>query len=237
MFVTRSNGSVRGRPMSNNGKVEFDGDNWFFSYRDSAKVAEIEADPTVELAYIATDQGTWISVEGRAEVVEDDARKRDLWQNDLEAWFQGGPEDDDLVLLKVRAERIHAWARGEEVVADRVPESSASSPRRTRGQAHDHLARTSRIAARAGNTHSENGCSDPSPSGTVAPETAHAHGGEGMRRREPRGFWLARLVRSWRQSRSLYRCWRRRVTPARRRRSSRCTSRSRSVVTPSGRDR
>ena len=118
MFVTRSNGSVRGRPMSNNGKVEFDGDNWFFSYRDSGKVAEIKADPTVELAYIATDQGTWVSVEGRAEVVEDDARKRDLWDKDLEAWFEGGPEDDRIVLVKVRAQRIHAWANGEELVVE-----------------------------------------------------------------------------------------------------------------------
>ena len=118
MFVTRSNGSVRGRPMSNNGKVEFDGDNWFFSYRDSGKVAEIEADPTVELAYIATDRGTWISVEGRAEIVEDDARKRELWEEDLETWFQGGPDDDRIVLLKVRAERIHTWANGEETVIE-----------------------------------------------------------------------------------------------------------------------
>jgi len=118
MFVTRSNGSVRGRPMSNNGKVEFDGDNWFFSYRDSPKVAEIEADPRVELAYIATDQGTWVSVEGRAEIVEDDSRKRDLWEPELEAWFQGGPEDDRIVLLKVRADRIHAWARGEELIVE-----------------------------------------------------------------------------------------------------------------------
>jgi general stress protein 26 len=118
MFVTRSNGSVRGRPMSNNGKVEFDGDNWFFSYRDSGKVAEIEADPTVELAYIATDRGTWVSVEGRAEVVEDDARKRELWEEDLEDWFQGGPDDDRIVLLKVRADRIHAWAQGEELVIE-----------------------------------------------------------------------------------------------------------------------
>src|SRR5690349_6866616 len=118
MFVTRSNGSVRGRPMSNNGKVEFDGDNWFFSYRDSPKVLEIEADPTVELAYIATDQGTWVSVEGRAEVVEDAGRKRDLWDKDLETWFDSGPEDDRIVLLKVRAERIHAWAQGQELVVE-----------------------------------------------------------------------------------------------------------------------
>ena len=100
------------------GKVEFDGDNWFFSYRDSGKVAEIEADPTVELAYIATDRGTWVSVEGQAEVIEDDDRKRELWEDDLDDWFQGGPDDDRIVLLKVRAERIHAWAQGEELVIE-----------------------------------------------------------------------------------------------------------------------
>jgi general stress protein 26 len=88
MFVTRSKGLLRGRPMSNNGKVEFDGDNWFFSYRDSGKVADIEADPTVELAYIATDQGTWVSLEGQAEIVEDEARKRELWDEGLEVWFR-----------------------------------------------------------------------------------------------------------------------------------------------------
>ena len=118
MFVTQSDGSVRGRPMSNNRKVEFDGDSWFFSLRESGKVADIEQDPRVQLAYIATERGAWISVEGIAQVVEDDAKKRELWQDDLEDWFQGGPDDDSLVLLKVRADRIHAWANGEELVAE-----------------------------------------------------------------------------------------------------------------------
>jgi general stress protein 26 len=129
MFVTRANGSLRGRPMSNNGKVEFDGDSWFFSYRDTPKVEEIEADPRVELAYIATERGTWVSIEGSAEIVEDDARKRELWDDQLKAWFDGGPEDDEIVLLKVRAERIHAWANDEEVIVEpggeieRIPSS------------------------------------------------------------------------------------------------------------------
>jgi general stress protein 26 len=118
MFVTHSDGTVRGRPMSNNRKVEYDGDSWFFSFRDSAKVEEIEADPAVGLAYVATEQGAWISIEGTAAVVDDDERKRDLWDDELKAWFQDGPEDDSVVLLKVRADRIHAWANGEEIVAE-----------------------------------------------------------------------------------------------------------------------
>jgi general stress protein 26 len=115
MFVTHADGSVRGRPMSNNGKVEYDGDSWFFSYRDTPKIEEIEADPTVELAYIATERGTWVSIEGTAQVVEDDARKRELWDKQLEMWFKDGPDDDNVVLVKVSADRIHAWADGKEL--------------------------------------------------------------------------------------------------------------------------
>ena len=118
MFVTRADGTVRGRPMSNNGKVEYDGDSWFFSFRDSAKVQEIEADPSVGLAYIDTDRGTWVSIEGTAQVVEDDDRKRELWEKSLEMWFRDGPDDDNVVLLKVSAERIHAWADGKELLGD-----------------------------------------------------------------------------------------------------------------------
>jgi general stress protein 26 len=118
MFVTRADGQVRGRPMSNNGNVEYDGDSWFFSYRDTPKVQEIEADPAVELAYVATEKGTWVSIEGTAEVVEDDAKKKELWEKSLEQWFKTGPEDDEVILLKVSAKRVHAWAEGEELVGD-----------------------------------------------------------------------------------------------------------------------
>jgi general stress protein 26 len=118
MLVTRADGVIRGRPMSNNGKVEYDGDSWFFSYRDTPKVDEIEADPRVELAYIATEKGTWISIEGTAQVVEDDDRKRALWDEQLEQWFKDGPDDEKLVLLKVSADRIHAWADGQELAGD-----------------------------------------------------------------------------------------------------------------------
>jgi general stress protein 26 len=118
MFVTRADGTMRGRPMSNNGKVEYDGDSWFFSYRETPKIEEIAADPRVELAYVGTDKGAWISIEGTAEVVEDDARKRELWDDQLKMWFKDGPDDDNVVLVKVSADTIHAWADGEELLGD-----------------------------------------------------------------------------------------------------------------------
>jgi len=109
MLVTRADGRLRGRPMSNNGAVEYDGDSWFFTLRDTPKVKELEADPRLELAYVATESGCWVSVEGRASIEDDADRKRALWVDDLERWFPQGPDDPEVVLIKASAERIHAW--------------------------------------------------------------------------------------------------------------------------------
>ena len=111
MLTTRaSDGGLHGRPMSNNGEVEYDGDSWFFARDGSRKVGEIEADPNVELAFIDSQNATWVNLEGRATIVRDDAdRKRRLWMDDLERWFENGPDDPEVVLIKVEARHIDAW--------------------------------------------------------------------------------------------------------------------------------
>ena len=115
-FTTSSqDGALHGRPMSNNGQVEYDGDSWFFAREDSRKVIEIDADPHVALGFIDTPNGTWVNVEGEAEVIRDDIeRKRQLWQEDLGRWFENGPDDPSVVLIKVRARHIDAWAQDQD---------------------------------------------------------------------------------------------------------------------------
>ena len=54
MLMTRTDGgAIAGRPMSNNGDVEYDGDSYYFTMSDARMVADIEADPTVSLAFQA----------------------------------------------------------------------------------------------------------------------------------------------------------------------------------------
>ena len=120
MLTTRTDdGALHGRPMSNNGAVEYDGDSWFFASADSRKVREIEADPNVELAFIDSREATWINVEGIATIVRDDvAAKRRLWLDDLERWFTDGPDDPSVVLIKVRARHIDAWSKAGETTVD-----------------------------------------------------------------------------------------------------------------------
>ncbi len=109
MLTTHDGDALHTRPMSNNGEVEFDGDVWFFSNADSRKVREIEADPRVIISYSAPDRGLWLALEGSASIVTDVAKKKEPWLEELEQWFEDGPEDDSIVLVKVSAERAEHW--------------------------------------------------------------------------------------------------------------------------------
>jgi general stress protein 26 len=112
MLTTRaSDGALHSRPMSNNGEVEFGGDVWFFSDRRSRKVREIQQDPRVSVSYAAPERGVWLALEGKASIVSDIEKKKELWLKELERWFESGPEDDSVVLIRVSAERAEHWGK------------------------------------------------------------------------------------------------------------------------------
>lgn len=109
-----SDGGLHARPMSNNGEVEFDGDVWFFSAADTRKVEEIEADPRVHLSYADTQNFRFISMSGEAQIVRDAEKKRDLWVEDLDRWFEDGPDSDDVILIKVTPSVVSFWSGEDE---------------------------------------------------------------------------------------------------------------------------
>ncbi|MEO5834998.1 MAG: pyridoxamine 5'-phosphate oxidase family protein [Nakamurella sp.] len=94
------------RPMAQQ-EVEFDGDLWFFAQRTSRKVAHIRANPEVGVTLSSND--TWISIEGEAEIVDDRAKNKELWNAFVGAWFTDGPEDPDVVLIKINAHGAEYW--------------------------------------------------------------------------------------------------------------------------------
>jgi len=99
-------GRLTSRPMTLQ-EVEFDGDLWFFAERGSHPVEHIAASPEVNVG--VGSGGTWVSLTGDAVVVEDVAKKRELWNSGVEAWFPQGPDDDSVVLIKVRADSAEYW--------------------------------------------------------------------------------------------------------------------------------
>src|SRR5688500_5960097 len=103
MFTTRhSNGHLHSRPMTTqNKKVDEDSSLWFFMSRAGEPVADIEADPSVNVVYADPGADSYVSVSGTARVVENLAKKEQLWSSFDEAWFPGGVTDPDLALVQV----------------------------------------------------------------------------------------------------------------------------------------
>jgi len=101
-----ADGGLVSRPMAAT-EVEFDGDLWFFSEAAAPKVANVAANPQVNVAF--TGDSMWLSLKGQADIVRDEAKKKELWSSGVEAWFTDGPEDDAIVLIRVHADSAEYW--------------------------------------------------------------------------------------------------------------------------------
>ncbi|HEV7213423.1 MAG TPA: pyridoxamine 5'-phosphate oxidase family protein [Blastococcus sp.] len=106
LTTTDPDGTLISRPMTMQ-EVEFDGDLWFFAARDSRKIAHLAGSPQVNVAVGSS--SSWVSLTGTGVVVTDAAKKRELWNSVVGAWFPDGPDDDGVVLLKVEAESAEYW--------------------------------------------------------------------------------------------------------------------------------
>jgi general stress protein 26 len=120
MFATRSpNGTMTARPMSNNGDVEYQGNSYFFAYRNSRKIADVRADPQVTLSYTGAvgmlgGPPLFVTVEGVATLIEDKAVFADHWTKDLDRYFPEGIDTPGVVMIRVDAKAIRYWDGSDE---------------------------------------------------------------------------------------------------------------------------
>ena len=109
MLTTRhADETLHSRPMAG---VQFEdnGTIWFFTGKHSGKVHEIQEDQQVNLAYSEPSKSEYVSVSGRASLVEDKAKAAELWNPMYRAWFPKGLEDPELALLKVEIDTAEYW--------------------------------------------------------------------------------------------------------------------------------
>ena len=108
MTTVETDGSLRSRPMYTQEADSFNGELWFFTRDDSGKVKEITHDAHINLAYAKPDDQRYVSVSGRAQVVDDKAKEEELWNPSLQAWFDG-LHDPKLTLIRVEADEAEYW--------------------------------------------------------------------------------------------------------------------------------
>jgi general stress protein 26 len=103
-----SDGKHVARPMAVQ-DVEFDGDLWFFTYSDSDLVAQVRANPQVNVSFSDDKQNAWVSIAGAAQQADNPAKAKDLWNPLLKAWFPDGLDTPNLTLVKVHADTAEYW--------------------------------------------------------------------------------------------------------------------------------
>ncbi|MGP4995854.1 pyridoxamine 5'-phosphate oxidase family protein [Glutamicibacter ardleyensis] len=106
MVATQSQGRLVSRPLTVI-DVKEDGDLWFFSTAQSDIVREFETQGLVNVSFSGNKE--WVSVSGRASVVRDVAKKKELWNPMVETFATDGPESPDTVLLRVDSESAEYW--------------------------------------------------------------------------------------------------------------------------------
>jgi len=78
--------------------------------RRCRKVREIERTGRMTLLYQHDADKSYVSLVGRASVVEDVELKRAIWTPAYDRWNPGGPEDPATVFARLAPERIELWS-------------------------------------------------------------------------------------------------------------------------------
>ncbi len=73
LFTHSEGGTTAGRPMSNNGEVDYDGNSYYFTYEKFRSVAEIQQNPKVSLSFSGGDKSFYVAVEGDATLIREKA--------------------------------------------------------------------------------------------------------------------------------------------------------------------
>lgn len=101
---------LHSRPMTTQNRgLDNDGSLYFFMSRKSEPAIDIASNAEVNISYADVGADSYVSVSGRAAVVEDLGKKQQLWSKMAEAWFPGGAEDADLALVQVKISHAAYW--------------------------------------------------------------------------------------------------------------------------------
>nr|WP_294942040.1 pyridoxamine 5'-phosphate oxidase family protein [uncultured Mucilaginibacter sp.] len=96
------------RPMGT-ADVDDEGNIWFFTNEHSEKASEISVENTISLTYSDPKNHTYLSIIGEAELLDDKAKMKELWNPFIKAFFPEGLEGPELMLLKITPTDAEYW--------------------------------------------------------------------------------------------------------------------------------
>lgn len=108
MLTTITPEGLVSRPMKTQ-EVEFDGDLYFLTKKDTGKYDELVAHPQVNVVYVGS---SYVSIRGNAELVDSREKIKEYWNVAYEKMLKTTSDDPNLILIKVNAETAEYWDTG-----------------------------------------------------------------------------------------------------------------------------
>jgi len=112
-FATISNGKPWVRYVMIHTKDTLD--MYFTTSKQSRKVAQLKENPNCHITAGGNPTDftkPYLQIEGKAEILEDLAIKKEFWNDYLANMFQG-PEDPNYVIVHIKPETIEYWSMGQ----------------------------------------------------------------------------------------------------------------------------
>ncbi|MEX2631163.1 MAG: pyridoxamine 5'-phosphate oxidase family protein [Tistlia sp.] len=108
MLVTEDEGLLRGRPMTVTARPELN-ELHMLTRRSSHKAKELAEEAHASMVFADREKGEYVSLSGAARISQDREEIRALWGPYADAWFDEGPEGDDVAMVRFRALRAEYW--------------------------------------------------------------------------------------------------------------------------------
>lgn len=108
LFCTKENEMLESRPMSAI-QVDDSGDIWFFSAKNSDKNRQVGTNPESYLMFIEPSKQHYLSLTTHVDIVHDQKKVDELWNEFMNAWFPEGKNDPQISLLRASVKSGHYW--------------------------------------------------------------------------------------------------------------------------------
>ena len=140
-------GVLRSRPMAIQ-KMEGNGDIYILIGKNTSVAAAVEHNDYVNASFANNSGDVAVSVSGRARILGDRRKMEELWEPIFQVRFPLGPDDPNLVLLKIELETAEHWDSRQRVLSTLV------------GKDHIQFKRSLPVRDDSGQMHKKCNCCD-----------------------------------------------------------------------------
>lgn len=109
MLVTHDDEiGIHARPMQLV-QNDYDGKIWFYTDTSDEKAFEIAKDREVCLVFSCPENDTYVSMTGRAKLIQDQSKIDQYWGLFVDAWFPNGKDSPEVGMIEIKINKGEHW--------------------------------------------------------------------------------------------------------------------------------